>query len=60
MIVLNPAGSWEDAGGYVSGYHSGSVGTEVEREPDDAPRRPIGFRFEEPEAEPEDPSFLLL
>lgn len=38
----------------------GSIGSEVEREPDEEPRRPIGFRMPEPEEEPEDPGWLLL
>lgn len=36
----------------------GSIGHEVEREKDDKPRRPIGFRMEK--KPPEDPSWMLL
>jgi hypothetical protein len=35
----------------------GSIGHEVEREPDPKPRRPIGFR---PPEKPIDPSWMLL
>lgn len=37
----------------------GYVGSEVEREPDDKPRRPIGFRLPERE-EPREPGWMLL
>lgn len=60
MIVLNPTAHWEDAAAFSYGYHSGTVGSEVEREPDKEPRRPIGFRFEKPTKEPDDPSWMLL
>lgn len=60
MVVLNPTSYWEDAVAFQSGYHSGSVGSEVEREPDEKPRRPIGFCLEKPAKVPDDPSWMLL
>lgn len=46
------------AGGDCGDLH-GSIGHEVERAPDDKPRRPIGFRLPERE-EPREPSWMLL
>lgn len=51
FISYDPLGS--------AGDLHGSIGPEVEREPDAKPRRPIGFRRHEPERELT-PSFLLL
>lgn len=59
MIVLEPIYHW-DPDPYASGYHSGSIGSEVERAPETAARRPIGFRFEKKAEPPEDPSWMLL
>ena len=41
------------------GYHSGCISPEMERSPEDKPRRRIGFHFEEPEPEPVDPSWWI-
>ncbi len=60
MIVRNPS-DIDDPEWYPlleSGYHGGCVSSEVERVPDDKPRRPIGFRKQTPE--PTDPSWMLL
>lgn len=60
MIVPEPGWWLYEVNPLSGGYHSGHVGSEVEREPDDRPRKPIGFPFEKPEPVPADPSWLLL
>ena len=65
MIVRHPSElDAEDPDWYPlreNGYHGGCIGSEVERYPDDKPRRPIGFRMPERETEPPaTPDWLLI
>lgn len=60
MIVPEPHWWFYDVNPMAGSDWHGSVGAEVEREPDEEPRKPIGFRFEKAEPEPEDPSWMLI
>lgn len=60
MIVSIPDWLHYDVDPLAHGYHSGSVGSEVEVEKDERPRRPIGFRMPEKDPDPPDPDWMLL